>query len=219
MIADPGDTIKAPLNIGVVANKDSVADFESLKVFKPNAAANSDALSKASSQTSPNSAPHQAINCPISIREPRILLEKRGRVAGFPKIIGKFQLNERISFDLSHAMDGRNGSSAIFRTSRHSKAFICSGFDKQLRIESLYAVLSPRNFDRARITRPITFLLIFSSSRFLWKRSKPRDIAGMATGHDPHKLNSACYAICKFVPATEESAARKRPEIGSGRRR
>jgi transposase len=81
VIADLEDSIKSPLNIGGVTNKDSITDFERFKMLKPNVTANANPVAKFPRCGPPDRPAHQNIKVAVRVRKPTVLFyEGRRRV-------------------------------------------------------------------------------------------------------------------------------------------
>src|SRR5260370_1233001 len=66
VIADPRRAVKAPLNIGLGANEDAVADFERLQVFETHSTANLHAVAEFPRDCPPERPAHEGVEFAIA---------------------------------------------------------------------------------------------------------------------------------------------------------
>jgi hypothetical protein len=75
MVPNPSSSIEAALNVGMVSDEYSVADFKSLQMLEPHSRSDLDRVPESTCDRSPDGTAHDTIQLAIAGREPSILFD------------------------------------------------------------------------------------------------------------------------------------------------
>src|SRR4051794_16797823 len=108
MIAYPCDPVKTALDISLGTNKHAVADLKCLQMQESYPGPDSDSISEALGEGSPNRPPHQSVQLPIPVGKPGVLFQESCSRVTSAKMAGKIHLKIRIRSDHPQSMNRGN---------------------------------------------------------------------------------------------------------------